>query len=68
MNIKENVEKEEQVLCRRCGKLLRGEHSKSIGFGPVCYQMWKKERLQSIQLFDKEGNINDRQERQTNTK
>ena len=43
---------ENKIYCRRCGRLLVGEHSKDLGFGPTCYKAWKKEHSQQIQLFD----------------
>ena len=40
-----------EVYCRRCGGLLHGSRSKEIGFGPNCYRIWKKERMQRSMLF-----------------
>ena len=45
-------EEEEVVLCHRCGRVLKGERSRKLGYGPSCYAMWQKERSQQIQLFD----------------
>ena len=44
--------KEENVYCNRCGRLLKGQRSKELGYGPSCYYLWKKERSQQIKLFD----------------
>lgn len=47
------------VFCRRCGRPLKGQYSKDLGFGPICYRQWKKERNQQLSLFgteeDKDG-------------
>jgi protein-arginine kinase activator protein McsA len=48
----ENTVEEEVILCHRCGRVLKGEKSKKLGYGPSCYATWKKERSQQIQLFD----------------
>ncbi|MBO7212434.1 MAG: hypothetical protein J6V44_15745 [Methanobrevibacter sp.] len=58
----ENVKKpdetlEEIIFCNRCGKPLRSDLSKKLGYGPSCYRMWKKERSQQHQLFDIGGDI-----------
>lgn len=45
-------EDDNKVYCRRCGRLLIGNSSKELGFGPTCYKIWKKEHSQQIQLFD----------------
>ena len=46
------MENEEKVIfCRRCGRKLRGEGSKELGFGPTCYRLWKKEREENNRLF-----------------
>lgn len=42
----------DKVFCKRCGRLLRGERSKELGFGPSCYHAWKKERSLQVRLFD----------------
>lgn len=42
------------IFCRRCGRKLVGSHSKELGFGPMCYKLWKRERNQQLRLFDKE--------------
>lgn len=53
-NTNTNVE-DEVILCHRCGRVLKGERSKQLGYGPSCYIMWKKERSQQKQLFDLSG-------------
>jgi hypothetical protein len=51
-NVTENNQSsEDKILCRRCGRVLIGETSRQLGFGPTCYKVWKKERSQQIQLF-----------------
>ena len=52
-----NVDNNEKVFCKRCGRLLIGDRSKELGYGPSCYRIWKKERSQQIRLFD-EGDFN----------
>ncbi len=52
-----SVDTNEKVFCNRCGRLLRGDRSKKLGYGPSCYYIWKKERSQQIRLFD-EGDSN----------
>lgn len=42
------------IFCRRCGRKLVGDHSKELGFGPMCYKLWKRERNQQLRLFNKE--------------
>lgn len=42
------------IFCRRCGRKLVGSHSKELGFGPMCYKLWKRERNQQLRLFNKE--------------
>ena len=49
---KDDKNLEEKIFCNRCGKPLRSEESKKIGYGPSCYRIWKKERSQQKQLFD----------------
>lgn len=55
-NIDTKQASEEKILCRRCGRVLLGENSKHLGFGPTCYKAWKRERTQQIQLFTVEDN------------
>lgn len=55
-NIDTKQASEEKILCRRCGRVLIGEASRQLGFGPTCYRAWKKERSQQIQLFTVEDN------------
>lgn len=45
-------EENDKVFCKRCGRLLRGEKSRELGFGPSCYHAWKKERSLQVRLFD----------------
>lgn len=49
-NIK-NTDDKEKVFCKRCGRPLRGLHSRELGYGPSCYSVWKKERSQQLKLF-----------------
>lgn len=42
----------DKVFCKRCGRPLVGEHSRSLGYGPTCYRLWKLERSQNCKLFD----------------
>lgn len=46
-----NLKDDEKVYCRRCGRLLLGENSRYLGFGPTCYRLWKKDNSQQIRLF-----------------
>lgn len=57
------MDSSDKVLCRRCGRVLKGEKSKELGFGPNCYKIWKNERFQRISLFDK-GDGNDREKQE----
>lgn len=52
MSEEEIKKSEEVVFCNRCGRPLKSELSKKLGYGPSCYDMWKKERLQHRQLFE----------------
>lgn len=52
MNIKETIisasdqkTSDEVILCKRCGKPLFGNTSRLLGYGPVCYKIFKKEKL-----------------------
>ena len=36
---------QEYLVCIRCGRKLRSESSREIGFGPVCYKKWQTETL-----------------------
>ena len=50
---KQNVDLENMVVfCRRCGRPLKGNASKEIGFGPRSYRLWKAERKHQISLFE----------------
>lgn len=51
----EKNESNEKIFCKRCGRLLKGERSKELGYGPSCYSIWKKERSQQMKLFNDEG-------------
>lgn len=56
----DETQKDERVVfCRRCGRKLAGSYSKSLGFGPTCYRLWKKERNAQIPLFEKEEEHNE---------
>lgn len=47
-----NVDKQDdEILCRRCGRRLRGSKSRELGFGPACYRAWKGERIKQLGLF-----------------
>lgn len=54
-DIEHDNDQEETIFCNRCGKPLKSEMSKKIGYGPSCYRHWKKERSQQIQLFNPGG-------------
>ena len=37
----------ETVFCRRCGRKLKSEQAKQLGFGPTCYKRYIKETTMS---------------------
>lgn len=41
-----NNPEQERVYCKRCGKVLKDEYSRSIGYGPKCFQIYLRERNQ----------------------
>lgn len=45
--MEENISKK---LCKRCGRELKDNKSKILGFGPVCYK--KQLKSESVYLFD----------------
>ena len=48
--------RDEDVFCLRCGRKLKGEHSKKLGYGPHCYMLFLKERKNdNIKLFNENG-------------
>ena len=52
----------EIVFCKRCGRKLRGEESRKIGFGPACLKLWKKEHSHQIILIDTTRGVKDARE------
>ena len=52
---KQISKQDEEILCRRCGRRLRGVKSRELGFGPACYKAWKSERIQRVGLFSDTG-------------
>lgn len=44
---------EEHPVCIRCGRKLKTEESRELGFGPTCYKKWQTESI-SKNLFDVE--------------
>ena len=50
-NQKQVDKQDEEILCRRCGRRLKGTKSRELGFGPSCYKAWKSERIQRVGLF-----------------
>lgn len=38
-------------VCIRCGRKLKNEESRELGFGPTCYKKWQVESI-SKKLFD----------------
>ena len=49
-----SIEEKEKpkVYCKRCGRLLKGETSVELGYGPQCYRIQKLEKNQQITLFN----------------
>jgi hypothetical protein len=58
---KQDSGNDENIYCRRCGRLLRGENSRNKQFGPNCYRIWLKERSEQPKLFDTNGGDNNEQ-------
>lgn len=54
-----NPKQDEEILCRRCGRRLKGIKSRELGFGPACYKAWKSERLQHVGLFSNIDSVGD---------
>ena len=54
-----NVSEADIVLCKRCGRKLRGIESRRIGFGPACLKLWKKENSHPIILIDTSRGVKD---------
>lgn len=51
----EIMENNDKNICRRCHKKLKGEKSKELGFGPVCYKKYlnrKKQYLFEMEITD----------------
>lgn len=36
---------QEYLVCIRCGRKLKSQSSREVGFGPVCYKKWQTETL-----------------------
>lgn len=51
--IEVNMQKE-YLVCIRCGRKLKSEESKQLGFGPTCYKKWKNETLSKKLLYKDE--------------
>ena len=51
-NTDNNSDQKEKVFCQRCGRVLRDEKSRAIGYGPSCLRILKKERSQQMNLFE----------------
>lgn len=48
-----NIPDHELVYCKRCGKVLKDEYSKSIGYGPKCFRIYLREKNNnSNRLFE----------------
>lgn len=39
----QQIQQDETVFCRRCGRKLKSEQAKQLGFGPTCYSRYIKE-------------------------
>ncbi len=39
------------VMCKKCGRVLKGFESKSIGYGPTCYKRIQADKCKQINLF-----------------
>lgn len=53
---------EEHPVCIRCGRKLKTEESRELGFGPTCYKKWQAESI-SKKIFDVEVSNNKNIER-----
>lgn len=43
----QQVQAEDTVFCRRCGRKLKSELAKQLGFGPSCYKKYIAETTKS---------------------
>lgn len=39
------------VICKKCGRILKGLESKSLGYGPTCYKKVQCDKVKQINLF-----------------
>lgn len=49
----------ETVFCRRCGRKLKSQQAKDLGFGPTCYKIYLKQQAmgnrKKLFVVNKEG-------------
>lgn len=46
-----NINDNEYKVCLRCGRKLKSENSRKLGFGKVCWEKWQTE-TQAKKLFE----------------
>lgn len=46
-----DVDSENKVMCRMCGRLLTDSTSRMLGMGPSCYKQFRAEHSKQINLF-----------------
>lgn len=39
------------LKCKRCGHVLKDPNSQMLGYGPICLEKIKKERIVQVDLF-----------------
>lgn len=43
----QQLQQDETVFCRRCGRKLKSEQARQLGFGPTCYSRYIKQTTMS---------------------
>ena len=53
----ESMSKDTDKFCRRCGRKLKDENSKKLGYGKVCYAKIKKQNCEFLFEMEKENEV-----------